>query len=239
MEVTCEHCKTRLNIPDEKLPRDQAVKLSCPKCKQKITIDLRKEEPQESPPLQTEEHGETGKFHLRFIESQKEEERGGEGYSYSDYSDDKALDFFEEGTKLALVMPANPEQGEGLRASVEQLGYKCIPTASTRDAVGKLRFHHFDLILLSDGFDGQPIDRSPILTYLNRVSMSVRRRIFVALLSDQFKSMDHMMAFSMSANAVVATKDVDRLSQILKKAISDNEKFYKVFQDTLVDVGKA
>ena len=51
--------------------------------------------------------------------------------------------------------------------------------------------------------------------------------------------MDHMMAYALSANAVIHSKDMERLSTILKKSISDNEKFYKVFMDTLVEVGKA
>ena len=42
----------------------------------------------------------------------------------------------------------------------------------------------------------------------------------------------------MSANVVINTKDVDKLQLILKKAISENEKFYKVFVDALVQTGK-
>ena len=35
MEVTCEQCKTRFNIPDDKVPKDKVIKLTCPKCKGK------------------------------------------------------------------------------------------------------------------------------------------------------------------------------------------------------------
>ena len=51
--------------------------------------------------------------------------------------------------------------------------------------------------------------------------------------------MDHMMAFAMSANMVINSNDLDRLTAILKHAISDNEKFYKVFKDTMAEAGKA
>jgi hypothetical protein len=51
--------------------------------------------------------------------------------------------------------------------------------------------------------------------------------------------MDNMMAFAMSANLVVNEKDLDKLAAVLKKALSDHEKFYKVFMDTLLEVGKA
>ena len=47
------------------------------------------------------------------------------------------------------------------------------------------------------------------------------------------------MAFSLSANAVINTKDMEKLHPILKKAISDNDKFYKIFMDTMKEMGKA
>jgi len=212
MEITCEHCKTKLNIPDEKIPKNKALRISCPKCKKRMALDTPKAAPKDS-------------------ENDK--------YGYGDYTDDEALTFYEEGTKLALVMDNNPEQSEKIKTAVEQLGYNFISAPNTRDAIGRMRFHHFDLIILSDGFDGQGLENSPVLNYLNNISMSVRRRIFVALVGERFKTMDNMMAFAMSANVVINTKEQDKLSAILKSAISDNEKFYKVFMDTLVEAGKA
>ena len=39
MEVTCSGCNTKLNIPDDKVPMDQTVRINCPRCKNKITIE--------------------------------------------------------------------------------------------------------------------------------------------------------------------------------------------------------
>ena len=234
MEVTCTKCKTKLNVPDEKIPKDQLVSISCPKCKNKITINAQKAGKEE--PSSDETFDETGKLHLKFIES-KRKEQSEENYSYDDYSGDEALDFFDENAKLALVMVNENE--DKVKKAVEELGFKFIPAPNTRDALGKLRFHHFHMVLLAEGFDGQEIGNSPILNYLNHVSMSSRRRIFLALMSDQFKTMDDMMAFSLSANTVINTKDSEKLSSVLKRGLSEYEKFYKVFMDTLVEVGKA
>ena len=63
--------------------------------------------------------------------------------------------------------------------------------------------------------------------------------IFLALMGDKVNTMDDMMAYTMSANMVISTKDADKLSSILKKGLSEHERFYKVFMDTLVEVGKA
>jgi predicted Zn finger-like uncharacterized protein len=226
METTCEHCKAKLNIPDEKIPKNQSVRIACPKCKKKITLNA------------TKMRNETGSFHLRFIESSDTAESGAESYGYGDYSDDQALAFYEEGTKLALVMDNNSDHVENIRMDVGQLGYKAISAPSIRDAIGRMRYHHFDLVILCDGFDGQSLERNPILSYLNNLSMAVRRRMFVALMGEGFKTMDDMKAFALSVNLVINTKELDKLSAILKRAISDYEKFYKVFMDTMVELGK-
>jgi predicted Zn finger-like uncharacterized protein len=232
MEVTCEQCKARFNIPDDKVPKDRVLKLSCPKCKGKISLGGEAPEP----PAKTDEPEEPRMTLMDPAAGRKPPE---ESYGYEDFTNDQALDFFEEGIKLALIMPNSSMNEDRLRAGLEIIGYKCIPTPNTRDAIGKLRFHHFDLIVLADGFDNQPVDHSVIVNYLNRLSMSVRRKIFLALISDNFKTMDNMMAFAMSANVVINSKDIEKLHLILKKAVSENERFYKVFMDTMVETGKA
>jgi len=234
MEVSCGKCRTRFSIPDEKVPKDKVFKLTCPKCKG--SISLGNEPP---PPAQEPKAAANGEeFRLRFIDGKEGSKPAEESYSYEDYSGDQSLEFFEEGTKLALVMADSQEHSELIRGAVEKIGYKFIVTPNTRDAIGKLRFHHFDLIILAEGFDGQPLDHSAILNYLNRLPMTVRRRIFLALVSDGFKTMDNMMAFAMSANVVINTKDTEKLHLVLRKAIAENDRFYKVFTDILVETGK-
>jgi len=232
MEVTCEKCKTRFNIPDDKVPKDKVIKLSCPKCKGKISV---RGEVLEQPAKADE----SGELRMEMVNPLADRKPPEDSYGYEDFTSDQALDFFEEGMKLALIMPNSSMTDDRLRAGLELIGYKCIPTPNTRDAIGKLRFHHFDLIILADGFDNQPLDHSVIVNYLNRLSMSVRRKIFLALISDNFKTMDNMMSFAMSANVVINSKDIEKLHLILKKAVSENERFYKIFLDTLVETGRA
>jgi len=38
MNVTCNHCRTKLNIPDNKISSDKDTTFKCPKCKEKILI---------------------------------------------------------------------------------------------------------------------------------------------------------------------------------------------------------
>ena len=236
MEVTCTQCNAKLNIPDDKTPVGQTVRINCPKCKAKITIDTRESTPDRPP--QGDPPIETGKAPPGSVESKSEEDPGEGASLFEDQSGDEALDFFSEDAELALVMISD-DMGEKVRAAFEELGYKYIPALNMRDALGKLRFHHFNVILMADGFDGQGLAENPVINYLNHISMSSRRRIFLALLGDSLQTMDDVTAYAMSANVVINPKDAGKLSSVLKKGLTEYEKFYKVFMDTLVEVGKA
>ena len=209
MDITCDSCGAAFKIPDEKLPPNQVVSITCPKCKGKIKVDTRK-------PDKDIVSGETEELE----------------------QDSSPLELFEEGTRLALVLNGDDKQVNDISSVLEELSYKSIVAPSIQDAMGKLRLHHFDLIILSDGFDGQNLEGSPVTHYLNHLSMSVRRKIFLVLLSDKFNTMDNMMAFMLSANLVINTADLSKLRLILNKAIPDHEKFYKIFMDTLKEAGK-
>jgi CheY-like chemotaxis protein len=237
MELTCEHCKAKLNIPEDRIPKDRTVQLTCPKCKGKMALGGKKAA--STGPLQNPAPASATGQQEGISQGSSAQGSKDRAYSYEDYSSDEALVFYEEGTKLALVMADYPGHPEKIQKSLKQLGYECVSTPNTRDAIGKLRFHHFDLVVLSDGFGGQPIENNQITHFMNRLPMSVRRRIFLVFLSDKFKTMDNMMAFARSANVVINTRDLDKLHLVLKKAISENEKFYKVFMDTMSEVGKA
>lgn len=209
MDVTCDSCGAAFKIPDEKLPPNQVVSITCPKCKGKIKVDTKKSDKD-------------------IVSSEIEELE----------QDSSPLEFFEEGTRLALVLNGDDKQVNDISSVLEELSYKSIVAPSIQDAMGKLRLHHFDLIILSDGFDGQNLEGSPVTHYLNHLSMSVRRKIFLVLLSDKFNTMDNMMAFMLSANLVINPADLSKLRLILNKAIPDHEKFYKIFMDTLKEAGK-
>jgi CheY-like chemotaxis protein len=224
MEIRCENCKAKLNIPDQKIPQGQRVIISCPRCKKKVTLDASTPKEENS---------------VLMVDGETSPEVGKGDAEYPSGDRDAPLEFYEEGEKLALVAETDPAQVEMLKQAVEALGYRYVVAENTGEALGKMRFHLFDLVILSDGFDGIELGQSPIRQHLNRLSMSVRRRMFVALIGDTFNTIDHMMAFALSANLVINRKDLDRLTSILKIAISESQKFYKVYMDTLAEIRKA
>ena len=218
MDITCSVCGTTLHVPDEKLPTNQVVTVTCPKCKGRIRVDTRD-------------------LDLKPAEPTKED-KAKEDF-FSEYEDDTTpLDFFEEGVKLALVLDTDDLHLSQITPALEELSYKVVQPLGLQEAMSKIRLHSFDIIILSDAFGEKGLEGNPIINYLNHLSMSVRRGIYLVLISNRFKTMDNMMAFAMSANLVVNPEDLPNTRLILKKGASENEKFYKVFMDTLKEAGK-
>ena len=208
MEVTCSGCNTKLSIPDDKIPRDQDVRINCPRCKTKITIEAQGIEDA--------------------IPAKKD--------TPADNSSDDSLEYYDE-SKLALIM-ADENICSKIRAAIEEKGYRFVTSSNIRESLQKLRFNQFDLLILADGFDGQEIFGGPIMNYLNHMSMSGRRSIFVTLIGDRYKTMDEMMAYAISANMVINPKDLGSFSTLLKRGLLEYQRFYKVFLDTLEEEGK-
>ncbi|HCY83892.1 MAG TPA: hypothetical protein DHV36_02025 [Desulfobacteraceae bacterium] len=52
MNITCPHCKTKLNLPDHKIPKDRDSSFKCPKCKESVPVKASKPK-KESPSFKT------------------------------------------------------------------------------------------------------------------------------------------------------------------------------------------
>jgi hypothetical protein len=98
---------------------------------------------------------------------------------------------------------------------------------------------NYDLFVVNENFDTDNPESNGILLYLERLNMLVRRNMFIALVSDRFRTMDNMMALNKSVNLIINIKNVEDIGKILSRGITDNEFFYRVFKGTLKEVGRA
>lgn len=158
---------------------------------------------------------------------------------YSRLVEGPPLDPYHGGARPALLMVDDVDEAAKVKEAVVELGYRPVPAGNSIQGIGWMRFHEFGLVVLFDPYDGVSLERSPVLHYLNGLSMSIRRRIFLALIGERFRTADGIMALAMSANLVVSPQDVDRFAGTLKLAVSDNERFYRGFLDAIRESGKA
>jgi len=212
MEIVCQKCSAKFNIPDQKVPTDRSVSLPCPKCKNKLTIGPRTESADSV-----------------FADM-----------ASSNYdASDKPFDFIEEEGQTALVCESDPTDIKKIVNNLNILEYHVTVTDSGRDALKKMRYHQYDLIVVNESFSCEGPDSNMVLMYLERLNMIVRRNIFVVMLSSRFRTMDQMMAFRYSVNIVVNTKNVDDIEKVIQRGLTDNEFFYRIYNETLKEVGKA
>ena len=146
------------------------------------------------------------------------------------------IDFFDEGDKTALI--CDEKNTVLLKTALDKLDYKIGIAKGVNDAITKLRFTKYDVIILNENFAGGSPGNNPILDYIQPMPMLRRREIFVALLGQDLRTMDNMTAFLKSVNLVINTKEIENIRDILKKSIEANDIFYKVLKDSLKVKGK-
>jgi CheY-like chemotaxis protein len=153
--------------------------------------------------------------------------------SYEYDASDKPFDFVEVGIGTALVCESDPAAREKISSALRLMGYQITQPDSIKDAVKNMRFHIYDVVVVNENFDTENPDTNIVLNSLANLNVGTRRQIFVALLSGRFRSMDNMTAFNKSVNVIVNMKNIDDISGILKRSITDNTAFYHVFKEAL------
>jgi len=215
MEIICQNCNGKLKVADDKLPEGKTVTLKCPRCQSKISVNR---------PAQKAE-AEDGAFDDLF----DFDEADGDGYDASE----KPFDFIEEEGKTALVCESDTLIREKMRPTLDLMEYHITETPNSREALKKMRYHTYDLVLLNEYFDTRDPDANSVLIYIERLSMETRRNMFVTLLTTRFRTMDHMTAFQKSVNMIVNLRNIDDLDKILQRGMADYGLFYKVFKESL------
>lgn len=223
MQVACNACQRSMNIPDEKLPKDQAFSITCPGCKNKIKVDQHLKN-QESPAAAVSAPEEALDAQSMVVE-------------HEDFEDDEELVIYEEGDQLALVL--DEKNKSAWTEALEGKDYKIQYAKSPEHAVHKMKFTHFHFVALHENYGNKDLTNNPVYQSLIELPMVTRRNIFLALTGANFKTLNNMQAFQKSANVVINEKDLEKLGDVLKKSISENEIFYKVFKETLHTMGKA
>jgi CheY-like chemotaxis protein len=158
--------------------------------------------------------------------------------SYEYDASDKPFDFVEVGIGTALVCESDPATREKISSVLRPMDYQITEPASMKDAVKNMRFHIYDVVILNENFDTENPDNNIVLNSLANLNVGTRRQVFVALLSSRFRTMDNMTAFNKSVNVIINMKNIDDISVILKRSLTDNTAFYHAFKEALKKKGR-
>lgn len=215
MQVECPSCTREINIPDNKIPQGQAFNLNCPSCKTKMRVDQHLKPPAADP---------VGSLDATSMLVDEE------------FEDEEEIEIYDEHDQIAFIL--DRKNDDLWTAALTELEYKLQRAKSPEHAVHKLRFNQYHVVVVHEKFGGTTLETSPLYEFIRDMPMDTRRKTFVALVGENFKTLDNMEALAYSVNLVINQKDFDQLETILKKSIGDNDTFYKVYRETMTALGK-
>jgi predicted Zn finger-like uncharacterized protein len=221
MDIQCDKCGGKFKIADEKVPAGKTMSLSCPTCKNRLSVTA----PDPNAPPVDKAPG-AGAFGFA--------EMAEESSTYD--ASDKPFDFIEEEGETALICATEPQIKEPIKKVLEYLEYHISDATDTRDALKKMRYHQFDTIVIDETFGSRNPDANSLLIYMERLKMKVRRDIFVVLLTKRFKTMDHMAEFKRSVNMIVNLNDVNHFEKILTRGLSEYHQFYHIYKELVRNI---
>ncbi len=214
MDVTCNNCTSKFRISDEKIPRGRTSTVPCPKCKTRISLNPAKKS-------------------ARSVAAEEESNRS-ENLDYTE----KPFNFIEEEGLTALMCEQNPVARQTIENALHLMDYQISVAENARDALKRMRYHAYDLIVVNESFDTNNPDSNGVLIYLERLGMAIRRNIFVAMISNRYRTMDNMMAFHDSVNLIINIKNIEDIGKILSRGITDTELFFRIYKETHKEVGR-
>ncbi len=231
MEFVCQSCSKPTNIPDKKVPVGKAFNFACPHCKAKVSVSAEQTIPQkEAPPAAAPQQQAPEPAPVTPPPQPAE----GEDLLAVAPGDD-TIEYYDEGDTVAMI--CDHEHGDEFAKVMESFGYKVSRPKGIIDAIKKMKFTTYDIVILNVHFDDEPESGYTLHGHLAYLEMQQRRKIFVVRVGENYRSDDNMLAFAESVNYVLNTQDIPQFKTLFERAYTDHQRFYKLYKETLQDRG--
>jgi phage FluMu protein Com len=223
MELMCEDCGAVIQIPTERVPQNSTFRVTCPRCKGKINASTKK--------LEVAQEGEKSSISVDNLMS----DGGKPGNHHDEFSSQATCSLWSDHPS-ALLCINQSDRRANYQSVIEGLRFRIDAPVTPDQALQYLRFNQYSLILLEDIF-GEKFS-NPVASYLAGLNMNIRRDMLVVLVGERVKTGDSLEAFLESVDLVLHPADIGQLAALLSRASSDHQRFYKVFNECLIDAGK-
>lgn len=224
MQALCPQCSQKIVIDDAKVP-DRAFNVRCPRCQNvvklpgKDTADGAAGAPSAVPPPPVDarrgpDAAGPSEEELRAQMAQIRREAGGEG---------------SHGPQALVAFP-NAAQAAPIALALTRLGYHVDTVDDFEHGARLLEQGVHDVVATARlaGAAGRP---ESLFQRMVRLSPDQRRRIFVILVGDEFKSGDGTQAFLVMADLVLSTREVGAADLAIRTTIAERKRLYQAFDD--------
>jgi hypothetical protein len=136
-----------------------------------------------------------------------------------------------EGKIVGRAMVALPDRAQAgaMALPLGRVGYQVDTVDNTDEGARLLEQGMYDLVVATR-LAAAP-GRESLYQRLNRLSPDRRRRIFLVLVGDEFKTGDGTQAWAMMADLVVNTREIGTADAVLLPTLAERSRLYQVFTD--------
>jgi len=129
----------------------------------------------------------------------------------------------------AMVALGDRAQAGAMALPLTRVGYQVDTVDNPEEGARLLEQGVYDLVVATRAAAGA--GRESLYQRLSRLSPDGRRRIFVVLVGDEFKTGDGTQAWAVMADVVIAARDIPTADAVLLPALAERTRLYQVFTD--------
>jgi hypothetical protein len=150
----------------------------------------------------------------------------------------RPFDYRDMDASTAMICEEDAAIRNKVRENLTSLNFNIVEPTTSKEALKYTTFQTFNVIVVNENFDIGKDGVNKVLKYLEGLPMSIRRQIFVVLISSIFATMDYMNTLNKSSNLIINKDEISEIGMILSKEMEENEYFYHVFKDFQSKFGK-
>jgi len=201
VQAQCPQCATRIQVDEAKVP-DRAFKARCPKCQHVMTLPGRGADTAPAPSPPAPPAS---------TPSRRERSEA-------------------EGGADALVALSDPAVARPLADTLGHLGYDVDAAQDAEEGARLLEQGVYSVAVTSPGA-AQPGRPETLAQRMLRLAPDTRRRIFVVLVGEEFRTADGTQAWVAQADLVLNPRDAAGFDGLLRSALAERRRLYQPFED--------
>jgi predicted Zn finger-like uncharacterized protein len=129
----------------------------------------------------------------------------------------------------AMVALSDRGQAGAMALPLTRLGYQVDTVENAEEGARLLEQGVYDLVVATR--TPAAGGRESLYQRLNRLSPERRRRIFLVIVGDEFKTGEGTQAWAVIADLVIAARDIPTADAVLLPALAERTRLYQVFLD--------
>ena len=217
MQAQCSQCATRIQIDDAKVP-DRPFKVKCPKCQAIIPLPGRSADAADAAPQMPAAPPAAA--------APSAPEAGAEEAAPEAAARLERLQGSHNDAIIALAGPA----AAAIQQALARIGYTVDAVEDAEEGARLLEQGVYEVAVTArEAY--QHGRRESLAQRMLRLSPDMRRRVFVVLVGDEFRSGDGTQAWAAQADLVLNPGDVGRAESFIRATMAERKRLYQPLLD--------